>query len=83
MKACSRCYGSGMAPSDPKGRYCRDCFGTGVVGKEFNYRSDGRVERVCEHGIGHTVSIRAVDRPSESWWAHGCDGCCGSYDRYS
>ena len=38
---------------------------------EFRRRVDGRIEWVCEHGVGHTV-----------WWpkhldgVHGCDGCC-------
>lgn len=40
-------------------------------------RADGRLERNCEHGIGHTVGHRrgyllATD-------VHGCDGCCKTY----
>ena len=35
-------------------------------------RADGRVERVCEHGVGHPTptSARLYDG------VHGCDGCC-------
>jgi len=38
---------------------------------EFQYRADGRIEWLCEHGIGHTVWY-----PSYSDGIHGCDGCC-------
>lgn len=31
-------------------------------------REDGRVEFICEHGIGHGLHV------------HGCDGCCGRPD---
>ena len=42
-------------------------------------REDGRLERVCEHGIGHPVGhkrgyLLRVDG------VHGCDGCCRAYD---
>ena len=41
-------------------------------------REDGRLERVCEHGIGHTVGHRrGYLRDGES--VHGCDGCCRGY----
>lgn len=38
-------------------------------------RMDGRLERMCEHGIGHPVGhihreMTDVDT------VHGCDGCC-------
>ena len=35
------------------------------------WRADGRLEWLCEHGIGHTVYS-----PSNSDFVHGCDGCC-------
>ncbi len=42
----------------------------------FNWRSDGRLEWLCEHGVGHTVHV-PPDKASESvYWEHGCDGCC-------
>lgn len=41
--------------------------------KEFLCRLDGRIEWVCEHGIGHTVW---APRESPAWYVHGCDGCC-------
>ena len=31
-------------------------------------RADGRIEYVCEHGVGHGNHI------------HGCDGCCRRSD---
>lgn len=39
--------------------------------KEFLRRADGRIEWICEHGIGHTVWF-----PKGSDGTHGCDGCC-------
>jgi hypothetical protein len=39
---------------------------------EFHFRADGRLEWVCEHGVGHTVWF-----PKGSDAVHGCDGCCG------
>lgn len=33
-------------------------------------REDGRMEWVCEHGIGHTIWY-----PEGSDGLHGCDGC--------
>ena len=44
--------------------------------KEFLLREDGRIEWVCEHGIGHTVWY-----PRYSDNVHGCDGCCGKMKR--
>ena len=34
----------------------------------------GKVEYVCEHGVGHT------DPRSTKHTAHGCDGCCSRTD---
>jgi hypothetical protein len=55
---------------------------------EWNIRSDGRLEFMCKHGVGHTVSIPPfVELTNEGldaqrpWWAHGCDGCCGGWTR--
>lgn len=39
--------------------------------KEFIRRTDGRIEWICEHGIGHTVWA-----PKGCNNIHGCDGCC-------
>jgi hypothetical protein len=43
-------------------------------------REDGRVEQVCEHGVGHPIGhVREWD---ESWMGvHGCCGehCCQDY----
>ena len=60
-----------------------------VTSPVFLRRADGRVERVCAHGVGHTVSINHVrffsrdggyaaqdQRERDAWWSHGCDGCC-------
>ena len=48
-------------------------------------REDGRLERHCEHGVGHTVgSMRENDpRLKEDWfYVHGCCGehCCREYE---
>lgn len=51
-------------------------------------RSDGRLEQVCEHGVGHTVAIDRVPwvkwndpKSIHAWWVHGCDGCCEFYEK--
>lgn len=42
------------------------------------HRLDGRTEKVCEHGVGHTVAVPSWhDTPA--WWSHGCDGCCSKW----
>jgi hypothetical protein len=42
--------------------------------EELSFRGDGRVEWICEHGVGHTVY-----NPND-WgeydFVHNCDGCC-------
>ena len=38
---------------------------------EFLQRIEGRIEWICEHGVGHTVWF-----PKGSDAVHGCDGCC-------
>ena len=43
---------------------------------KINYRSDGRIEWVCPHGIGHTFFVPKQFRKQKAWWSHGCDGCC-------
>ena len=41
---------------------------------KFNYRVDGRIEWICEHGIGHTIICPYT---KETWgFTHTCDGCC-------
>ena len=46
---------------------------------KYTIREDGRVERVCKHGIGHTI----YNPHDWSKWSmsHGCcqDGCCEKY----
>ena len=45
-------------------------------------REDGRLERMCKHGIGHTVGHQDPEQLSDwSMWVHGCDGCCHRYER--
>jgi len=36
--------------------------------EEFTKRLDGRIEWVCDHGVGHTVYPDGE--------LHCCDGCC-------
>lgn len=44
-------------------------------------REDGRLERTCKHGIGHTVGhIHPKSMTSRYDFAHGCDGCCFDYE---
>jgi len=40
----------------------------------INLRGDGRVEWVCDHGVGHTI-YNPNDLGKYSM-VHGCDGCC-------
>lgn len=47
---------------------------------DIDFRSDGRLEWFCEHGIGHTVYS-----PND-FFSHGCDGCCkniSTVDRFN
>lgn len=52
-------------------------------------RFDGRIERTCEHGVGHTILSDGFDAylgrelTASGWeipetvnFVHGCDGCC-------
>lgn len=60
-------------------------------GPRFGRRSDGRLERICKHGVGHTVAIDRVlyiqpyeaskETDRDAWWSHGCDGCCAGMER--
>ena len=45
----------------------------------FITRSDGRIEWVCEHKIGHTVFAPKIKQHDGTYfedYVHGCDGCC-------
>lgn len=42
-----------------------------VTISELHIRSDGRVEWICKHGIGHTIWY-----PKGSNAIHTCDNCC-------
>ena len=48
-------------------------------------REDGRIERHCEHGIGHTVGHVNPTKHAATWGryigVHGCDGCCKDWSR--
>lgn len=41
---------------------------------EIFRRMDGRIEWICEHGVGHTIWF-----PKGSNSIHGCDGCCSKH----
>ena len=44
-------------------------------------RADGRLERTCEHGVGHPV-WHVANRPLQEWEGiHGCDGCCWQWQK--
>lgn len=42
--------------------------------RDFMRRADGRIEWLCEHGVGHPVFAQRVQ--GEAGYIHGCDGCC-------
>lgn len=45
-------------------------------------REDGRLERTCKHGVGHTVGHLDIRELKYQYiWVHGCDGCCKEYKR--
>lgn len=47
-------------------------------------RADGRLERFCEHGVGHTVGHLDPSKLKSGYiWIHGCDGCCANYEKMS
>ena len=49
--------------------------------REFGWdviRGDGRLERTCSHGIGHTVGhVRGYQLMYDG--VHGCDGCLNTF----
>ena len=49
--------------------------------KADTIREDGRLERHCQHGVGHTVGhVRGFLQ--DKWeTVHGCCGCCANYKR--
>lgn len=46
----------------------------------YSPRADGRMERLCPHGVGHSDidSARWMDKymSHKAASVHGCDGCC-------
>ena len=42
------------------------------------FRMDGRIERQCEHGVGHPIGH--VGRWVKWMGVHGCDGCCSQWE---
>lgn len=50
----------------------------------FSFKPHGFVERICEHGIGHSDPDSVAFYTSigqEGHGMHGCDGCCsGTYE---
>lgn len=77
VRPCPRCEGSGISPAVPP-LGCYLCLGSGLEGPSIVLREDNRIERVCVHGIGHTIATLAQQHPN---WIHGCDGCCAEYAR--
>lgn len=46
---------------------------------DVSFRSDGRVELLCEHGVGHPSAELTLLRgvaPRPWHGTHGCDNCC-------
>lgn len=48
--------------------------------EELSFREDGRVEWICEHGVGHTVYN--PNDWGEYTYVHGCCGCCCNIETY-
>ena len=49
----------------------------GIPITELIDRADGRIERKCSHGVGHTIfAPRAMGKAG---FVHGCDGCCSNW----
>jgi len=48
--------------------------------KDTVIRRDGRMEWICEHGVGHTYS--APERLIKYGYIHSCDGCCHKSPRF-
>ena len=43
----------------------------------YCFRMDGRVEIICEHGVGHTIFEPYKANRTGKWaYSHGGDGCC-------
>lgn len=77
-----RCAGEFCAIHNPSDHALKDAK---LIMRTDSFKY-GLVERICEHGIGHS------DPDSVAWYAsigshgmgvHGCDGCCtvGGYER--
>lgn len=51
--------------------------------EQYLTRTDGRIEWLCEHGVGHTVDApkKYKKEVGKYWNVHGCDGCCGDRKR--
>ncbi len=43
-------------------------------GDRRSVREDGRVEQLCDHGVGHPVGH--LEKWEDWMYCHGCDGCC-------
>lgn len=56
---------------DPKGKRCEDSS------SYMNLREDGRVERICAHGVGHPIGH--IKKWEEWMEIHGCEGCCAGW----
>ena len=53
------------------------CKKFGIKEEELNFRVDGRIEWVCEHGVGHTIYSENDN------YIHGCCGCCSKIWEYA
>ena len=50
-----------------------------MTGQRLRIREDGRVELVCDHGVGHPIGHIRKDGWGAPWMGvHGCcvGGCC-------
>lgn len=57
-------------------------FGSKATADFLVYRMDGRIEKLCVHGVGHPVDApKSLKLLGESWKVHGCchEGCCSKW----
>ena len=78
----------GFTSSGEEGK-CPNCLAgmlKTIMEWKNNLRADGRIEYICEHGVGHP-DVREEMYDEDIWekikgyvCIHGCDGCCERHD---
>lgn len=71
---------------DVKGTYSRSLRFRKAVSQGYTVRGDGRIERLCEHGVGHPIGhIDQAKEAERAMFIHGCcgAGCCSAYTHFT